>query len=308
MNTKYFLLYDDSGYMKFLNDKVVVYNDISQIDLETINYLKEEFIANNKLDNQSTIIIAKVNLNKEKEYYNVSLYNPLFKTKNMNDNRFNQIKKIILDRLTKVVNKEKIKLLDESDLFHFLLNSIFREIITDKDMKYTLTSPRSNINLKVKEEILQMDKDFNWHVSKTYSILNTYMEFRKLLLEFNNYYEKNLIQYLYTPENYLFPSEIFDYQTSFYINPYEASNDLEKKLDREQLDKEFIIFQDLLRIKTACFDDEEIGNVFKISGLPGVMKNFEGDRIYSSTKDDLLRLGIISDEEYLKFKNNSLKP
>ena len=57
----------------------------------------------------------------------------------------------------------------------------------------------------------------------------------------------------------------------------------------------------------SSFDDEEIGMVYKIEGLPGVMKHFDGNRIYSLTKEDLLRLGIMSEEEYLR-RENELKP
>ena len=66
-------------------------------------------------------------------------------------------------------------------------------------------------------------------------------------------------------------------------------------------------FRKLLQIKKAKFDDYEIGQVFKIEGLKGVMEKFDGNKIYSSTKDDLLRLGILSDEEYLR-DNHELKP
>ena len=211
----------------------------------------------------------------------------------------------MLNRLSKVNNKEK--LLDDTPSYQILLKSLFDEILADKTMKFSLTSDKSKINLKVKEMILEMDKSYNWSFNKVDEVLKSYMEFRNLLFEFFNYYRKDLKQDLLIPENYFFPSEVFDYQTSFYINSYDASNDLEKKLDQENIDKEFIIFQKLLQIKNAPFNDDVIGEIFKREGLSGVMKKFDGNRIYSLTKEDLLRLGIISDEEYLK-KENELKP
>ena len=112
MNTKYFLLYDDHNYLKFINEKPTFYKDISEIDLETINYSKEEFLKKYNLTNNNYLIIAKIALNKDKKYYNVTLYNPLFQTKNkMHENRLNQIKKTMLNRLDKVVNKKREKLL-----------------------------------------------------------------------------------------------------------------------------------------------------------------------------------------------------
>ena len=38
MNTKFFLLYEDNGYLKFIDNKLTIYKDISEIDLKTINY------------------------------------------------------------------------------------------------------------------------------------------------------------------------------------------------------------------------------------------------------------------------------
>ena len=310
MNTKYFLLYDDHNYLKFIDEKPTFYKDISEIDLETINYSKEEFLKKYNLTNNNYLIIAKIALNKDKKYYNVTLYNPLFQTKNkMHENRLNQIKKTMLNRLDKVVNKKREKLLDDTPSYRSLLKSIFDEILADKKMKFYLTIDDNNkkVNLKVKEKILEMDKNYNFSFNQADDILKSYMEFRNLLLEFLNYYRQDLKQDLFVAENYIFPSEVFDYQISFYINPYDASNDIDKKIDEELIDKEFVDFQKLIQIKNSPFDDEEIGRMYKIDGLPGVMKHFDGNHIYSSTKEDLLRLGIISDEEYLK-KEKELKP
>ena len=76
MNTKYFLLYDDHNCLKYIDKKPTIYKDISEIDLKTINYSKEEFLKENNLTNQD-LIIAKVTFNKNNNYYNVTLYNPL---------------------------------------------------------------------------------------------------------------------------------------------------------------------------------------------------------------------------------------
>ena len=305
MNTKYFLLCEDNGYLKFIDN--YVYKDISQIDLKTITYSKEQFIKENALTSQ-TIIIAKITLNKQKKYYNVTLYNPLFEPKSkISLNRAEQIQKVMLKRLANVTEHKKEKTLEITSSYRSLLKSIFDEILADEKLKYMLTSKNSKINQKLKEKILEMDNNYNWSFSKADDILKTYMEFRNLLLDFLNYYCQNLKQDLYLPENYFFPSEVFDYQTSFYLSPYDANNDLNKNLDQEYIDKEFNIFQKIIQIRNSPFDDEEIGKIYKIDGLPGVMKHFDGNRIYSSTKEDLLRLGLIREEEYLK-KEKELKP
>ena len=44
MNTRYFLLYDDGNYLKFIDNKPIIYQDIAEIDLMTIDYSKEEFL------------------------------------------------------------------------------------------------------------------------------------------------------------------------------------------------------------------------------------------------------------------------
>ena len=308
MNTKYYLLYEDNNYLKFVDNKPIIYQDISEIDLETINYSKEEFLKNKNLNNKN-IIIAKVILNNDKQYYNITLYNPLFQTPNkLNDIRFNQIKKIILERLANIKEHKKNKSLNKSYDYENLLNGLFQEIITNQEMARTLFQKNSLINLKIKDYIKEMNgKDYNWLLSKTYDTLKSYMEFRNLLLEFINFYSKDLKQDFFVVENYNFPSEIFEYQTSFYINPFDASNDLKKEINKNNIDQEFILFQKLLQVKNSAFDDEEVGEIFKLESLKGVMEKFDGNRIYSSTKDDLLRLGILSDEEYLK-GNNELKP
>ena len=309
MNTRYFLLYDDGNYLKFIDNKPIIYQDIAEIDLMTIDYSKEEFIKEKNIQENNNIIILKVTLNKDKQCYNISLYNPLFQTKNkLNEKRFNQIKKIILERLSNVKMHKKDKTIKLSYDYQSLLNNLFKEIITSSDMTSDLYDQNSIINLKIKDYIKEMNgKDYNWLFSKTKDILKSYIEFRNLLLEFINYYRKDLINDLSFYENYLFPSEVFLYQTSFYINANDASNDLEKKIDEKNIEEEFLLFRKLLQIKNANFDDYEIGQVFKNEGLKGIMETFDGNRIYSSTKDDLLRLGILSDEEYLR-DNHELKP
>ena len=167
-------------------------------------------------------------------------------------------------------------------------------------------SKSSNLNLKIKEEILALyGSDYNYHVANIWTMLKNYMDFRNFLLEFINYYRKDLKQEFSIAENYLFPSEVFNYDYSFFIGPYDASLDIYKNIDEKYLEEDLAITSKLIEIKKSAFDDEEIGYVFKKYGISEVMNSFEANRIYSATLEDLLRLGIISDKDYLK-KNKEL--
>ena len=308
MNTKYCLLYEDKAYLKFIDDKPIIYDDISQIDLETINYSKEEYLKIHPQLKDKMIVIAKVTLNKEKDYYNVNFYNPLFQTENkFGENKLIKIKKIILDRIAKVTKKARKKLLDNDDNFKIVINDLCLNIISFDEFKFFITENCQDVNLKVREELLKINKvTDNFHFYNICSYLTSYMEFRKLLLEYFNYYRRDLVNNFMESENYLFPSILFDYQMPFYLSPYDASQDMNKELDMKATEEEEYRFSKLLDIKKRPFDDEEIGFVFKNLGIAGVMGKFDADRIYTSTKEDLLRLGIISIEDYLK-SNKELK-
>ncbi len=311
MNTKYYLLYDDNNYLRFIDNKI--YSDISEIDLKTIMYNKEDFIKeilekhNINLINKN-IIIAKITLNKEKDYYNVSLYNPIFQyNPNINENRLIKIKKIMLNRLEKVTKKEKIKLLDEDMTFKSLIVNMVEEILSNNNLKDHMINDNSFVNKKIKDDIKNEDRNYSILLSFIIKKLKSYYEFRNFLLEFIDFYRQDLKQKLFLAENYLLPSEVFDYQYSFFISNADASMDIDKKIDQEIEDNKVLKYQKIAKIKMSPFDDEEIGIIYKIEGLPGVMKQFDGNRIYSLTKKDLLRLGIISEDEYLK-EENELKP
>ena len=311
MNTKYYLLYDDNNYLRFIDNKI--YSDISEIDLKTIKYNKEDFIKE-ILEKQNidlidkNIVIAKITLNKEKNYYNVNLYNPIFQyNPKINENRLIKIKKVMLNRLEKVTKKEKIKLLDDNMTFKSLIVNMVEEILSNKDLKEHMINDNSLVNKKIKDDIKFEDCNYNVLISFINKKLRLYSEFRNFLLEFIDFYRQDLKQNLLVSENYLLPSEVFGYQFSFFISNADASLDMDKLLDDKILEEDSLKYQKILKIKMSSFDDEEIGMVYKIEGLPGVMKHFDGNRIYSLTKEDLLRLGIMSEEEYLR-RENELKP
>ncbi len=311
MNTKFYLLYDDNNCLKFIDN--IVYKDISEIDLKTIMDTKEDFIKEileeKKIDLvDKNIVIAKVTLNKEKDYYNVSLYNPIFQYKSkINENRLAKIKKVILNRLEKVTKKEKIKLLDDNMTFKSLIVKMVEEILSNKNLKEYIIRENSFVNKKIKDDIRNEDCNYNVLLSFIINKLKSYYEFRNFLFEFIDFYRQDLNQKLFLVENYLLPSEVFDYQFSFFISNDEASLDMDKLLDDKIIEEDSLKYQKFAKIKMSPFDDEEIGMIFRKDGLSYVMEYFDGNRIYSSSKEDLLRIGIISDEEYLK-RDNELKP
>ncbi len=309
---RFYLLYEEEGKLKFYNKQD--FNDISEIDLLTIDYSKKEFAEMVKYKYQidlkdKKLLIAKINLNKDN--YNISIYNPIFQPdKKINIQKYLKIKYVMLNRFDKVMNKEKIKLLDDSSKFHSLINNFCLEIVNDNDLKRKMAdSKSSHINLKLKEEILALSGyDYKFHVKNIWKKLRNYMDFRSFLLEYIDYYRNDLKQELNIAENYLFPSEIFNYNYSFFINPYEANKDKNKTIDKKYLEEDIDITLKLIKIKNSPFDDEEIGQVFKKYGINEVMNNFDANRIYSSTLKDLLRLGIINDEDYLnKIKELNFK-
>ena len=75
---------------------------------------------------------------------------------------------------------------------------------------------------------------------------------------------------------------------------------MDKNIDDKYFEEDLAVTSKVIEIKKSPFDDEEIGQVFKKYGISEVMNNFDADRIYSATLEDLLRLGIISDNDYLK--------
>ena len=306
--SKFYLLYHDEDKLKHIDNKGLPFNDISEIDLMTIKYNKPDFITyiknNYNIDlNDKDIYIAKVTLNKSDNYYNVTLYNPIFQTnKGLAHNRLVKIESVILNRLDKVVKKEKIKLLDESSQYRSLISSMCEEIVTTRKLQeYMSDENNSKLCLKLRDEISELfGADYNFHVSRIWKNLINYMEFRTFLLEYLSYFHKDLKQKIMPAENYLLPSELFNYQWPFYISPYDANKDVNKDIEQRYMDEESYNLSMISYIKTSPFDDEEIGHIYKKYGLNQVMNYFDANRIYSSSKEDLLRLGIINEEDYIK--------
>ncbi len=298
--TKYYLLKETPKGLEPIGKYA---SDISFLDLETMLYTKEEYLQ--KLREQykdetiTNIFLAKV---KENQVYDMTFYPPLFII-NKDDDKNQKLYAIVKNRSLKALHKEKSKILDPSSQFRSFIANIMQNIISDDQLKYKLTTYSSSLNLKLKEEILQLQgSDYNWHLSKASIILQSYMEMRKLIMAYFTHYDETLKLPNILPENYPIKSSIFNYQTDFYLTLEDVNNDPNKLLDYEELEQELKNQAIIENIKKTPFDDPELEKIYEEQGIEGIKQECDGNKIYSATMEDLLRMEIISDREYLNHK------
>ncbi len=291
---KYYLMYFFNGKMNLISH--TKYNDIVQIDNMTFNKTKSEFInslgyAKDLSNNDLFIVEVKKDSNNE---YIINFHDVLFK---QNQERLNlTIQKNILIKLNDTVNKTVTPMvIDDS-----YLNLLLTKSLSDGKLKKYLISKESIMPFKLKEYFKKLD-NFNYlfYYYKFKEKLGNYSDFRKFMTSYIKYYDHDLTR-ANVPNfdlNVPFNGYIFDLDDNEYYTSYEAfmiNNDHEY----EQQKLKEITYLD--EIKAKPFYDAKINEAYISGGVKEVYHQFDTDYIYSLPDEDLLKLGILTDHEYLK--------
>ena len=212
------------------------------------------------------------------------------------------MKRFALERQQKIKSPNKIELDSSTVAFQEYTNFLMEQITSNREtlMKFTNDSNITNPNLK--KNLLQYQKN-NYSIrNMIWKHLKQYKELRMVSYVYLSYLNqekldctRNNIQ----RENYEYSSLLFDFYYEFPIYYHEASEITEKDfLPATYVERN----QTVQKLKKEPFDSQELNDLYQIGGLSYILEHMDTNELYSSTKDDLLRLGLINDEDYWQHK------
>ncbi len=330
MKTNYFLIINIRGKATaiYLDNDPRPYVDISEIDLQTMNYSREEIIefAQQKISdlqklppdklNLCDIYVLRVREDKKHKFY-FKFYECIYKTSGISiaecaEERLNRIKY----NLERQKGKPKVSIdVSSSPHFRHLVKTLLDGIIGDSKFLYSIIRRKSFLNDHFMDILRELSKPYNYHNMNYYNYvypelqkeLKSYKQLRGLFLEYKYFYKS-----LKRPEaldrySSLYSSDVFSYNDYFYITKYNADNDPRKTFLWDHIDSNFPLLDDLKtisileKVKREPFQNKELEKWYYFGGIEAIFMNMDTNEIYSCSKEDLLRAGIISDNEYLEY-------
>lgn len=303
------------------------FEDISLIDLLSMNYTQEEFkrLVSNwnpliSVDDSTDFYILRVTKSKNNFFkfhtyeliYNYHLPANLAALK---EKIYDGLGTLAKERYQKVADKTNRKLNLEATPF-------FNEYATR--LIQNITGNSSSLAYFNHESYLTLDSHIlnrliDYTPNKKESLLNellSYKKLRALVLEYLNYimkkpWNKNLIQdrvlnhypkFLYG----LSPSDgyitIQEARRRFASFPPEPKL-MTMKEAKNYTDLEFYHLEE--QIKMQDFNNRVLEEIYSRGGLEAVFKEMDTNDIYNSTPEDLLRIGIYDMNHYMEIKNNT---
>ena len=327
--TKYYLIVSVKGLPKIVsfdrdNEKINKFTDISELDLITMHYTKEELLkyANKKnLDYKN----AKVFVLRMKGYKYPKYYDCIYKTdtnilKPLAEERLNRINFNI--KKGKDVKRKSINV-NQAEYFDKKMDSILTPICKKKETLEKVISLYQNKQLK---EPLLSDHLIELFISlKQNYLLNTYYGlFKEFTKELKSYKKLRgvYLEGLYLTkkqerfDNYglndlSYPSLIFGYNDSFLITPCNALKDKSNSYFNDDVLTTPSVLNELEQIKTidnimrGDFQNKKMGYLFREGGRNLILESMDANDIYNSSKEDLLRAGIIDEKTYFDMQDKS---
>lgn len=295
----YYLVYNDGGIGKLFPLDKKAFKDITEIDLITINFLKEDFLKLVTTGNVSDIFIVR----KRKEdikIYEV-FFKPVIKTNPpLAEKILNDITLCAKNRLSKVENLASNIRLDKSEGYYLEITTmILNNIWANSQDKNVMSRDNAIISSKVKRELQSVTRENQKYKKTLYlqNILTSYKELRGLVLEYLNCISgerKNL-------------KEKSSQRAILFLDNYRNFIPKQEKKETENL-LTLREHEEIKKIMNEEFDDKEIGELVFSYGVEWIMENIDANDIYSLSDKDLLRLGIYSPQVYLeKHPIDSLK-
>ena len=330
METNYFLIINIKGKATtiYLDNVTRPYVDISEIDLQTMNYSREEIIEfakerisylrempSDKLEH-CDIYVLRVREDKKHKFY-FKFYECIYKTSGISieecaEERLSRIR----HNLERQKNEPRVSI-DVSSAPHFraLVKTLLDGVIGDSKFLYSIIRRKSFLNDHFMDILMELSKPYNYHNMNYYNYvypelqkeLKSYKQLRGLFLEYKYFYKS-----LKRPEkldryNVLYSSDVFSYNDYFYITKYNADNDPNKTFFWDYMDSDFQLLDELKaisileKVKREPFQNKELEKWFLIGGREAIMNHMGADEIYSCSMEDLVRAGIISDKDYLEY-------
>ena len=327
--TKYYLIVSVKGLPRIVsfdwdNEKINEFTDISELDLITMHYTKEELLkyANVK---ESDYKNTKVFVLRMKGYKYPKYYDCIYKTDT------NILKSLAKERLNRInfnitrekdVKRKSINVNQAKD-FDKKMDSILSPICRKKDVLKKAILLYQNKCIKdplLSDHLIELFTSCNEnYLLKTYyglfkeftKELKSYKKLRGVYLE-GLYLTKKQERFdNYGLNDLSYPSLIFGYNDSFLITPYNALKDENNTHFDDNILKTPSVLNELERVKTidnimrGDFQNKKMGYLFREGGRNLILESMDANDIYNSSKEDLLRAGIIDEKTYFALQDKS---
>ncbi len=302
MGNKYFFMYEQNGQVKNI-DFLKNYQDITEIDELTFHYQKEDFIQNNSFLKDKNIYIVKVQFFKNSKEFKVNIYEPLFKVpKAFSPQQYERLYFLLKSRQKKVEQNMRSIQYEDSPIYRTYVTEIITTILQNSQLKFYLARQKSAINPWLKRKLLEIDnKNYLFILDLLKKHLLDYMKLRSILIEYCNFYQQDLPKEKTTDiDNTLFQESIFGFKGNNYITPSEAT--MLKNTDDEE---ELANYAKISHILNTPFANEKLEIAYREGGIAKIMHDFDINELYESSIEDLLRLKLITEEEYLAAEKNT---
>lgn len=339
-NSKYYLIAVDGLIGRVLKIPNITeenenfFKDISVLDLVSMDQSKEEFIKSislyNKgvsLNNDTDLFVLRI-ANSTENFVTLHTYELIFdyplpeRLTSLKNKLYLGLKREALERLSKVKNPKSrtISLKKDADFKNYA-RVIIRNITSNSNAFKTYFNLETCACLD--PQILKQLIDYKeFKEDSILTELQSYKKLRGLTSEYLSYlnktpFDKNKIK---RRINYYYPRTIFGFRGSEGIMTInDARRDfkeraLHTKLMSPKEREAFITFEKLSQIKQIKlqpFDNPKLERVYysvpnsEEDGLDAVMEQMDANDIYSSSPEDLLRIGYYSIEQYLEIKKKT---
>lgn len=327
--TKYYLIVSVKGLPRIVsfdrdNEKINKFTDISELDLITMHYTKEELLkyANVK---ESDYKNAKVFVLRMKGYKYPKYYDCIYKTD------INILKPLAEERLNRInfnitrgkdVKRKSINVNQAKD-FNKKMDAILSPICRKQDVLKKAILLYQNKRIKdplLSDHLVELFISCNEnYLLKTYyglfkeftKELKSYKKLRGVYLEGLYLTEKQERFDNYGLNNLSYPSIIFGYGDAFLITPYNALQDEGNSYFNDVVLKTPSVLNELEHVKTidnimrGDFQNKKMGYLFREGGRNLILESMDANDIYNSSKEDLLRAGIIDEKTYFALQDKS---
>ncbi|HIQ94184.1 TPA: hypothetical protein IAB29_03500 [Candidatus Ventrenecus stercoripullorum] len=330
METNYFLIINIKGKATaiYLDNNPRPYVDISEIDLQTMQYSREEIIefARQKISDLQKLPPEKLNLcdiyvlrvrEDKKHKFHLKFYECIYKTSGISieecaEERLNRIQY----NLGRQQDEAKVSIdISASPHFHRLVKTLLDGLIGDSKFLYSIIMRKSFLNDHFMDILRELSKPHNYHNMNYYNYvypelqkeLKSYKQLRGLFLEYKYFYHSLQRQKPSERYNALYSSDVFSYTDGFYLQKYNADNDPNKTFFWDQMDSNFQLLDDLKaisileKVKREPFQNKELEKWYYFGGIEAIFMNMDTNEIYPCSKEDLVRAGIISNNDYLQY-------
>ena len=245
----------------------------------------------NKIDlQQKDIFIARIS-NTGK----IHIYDCLFRPEKhqvLYESIIEYLKKIVSNRMNKVHQNASSINLEQNKYFKMLVYKLLLAILSQDSCRLYVTRKDSLIqpdSLKSAIRKCVNTYQLEYQISFFESYLSNYKTLRGVLLEYLNYYN---------PKEKADSKERVKHVNNMYRREQEdLPPEILKKPEFEILEQEYYLLNKILR---DPFQNKELEDYYAIGGLETIFNYMDTNEIYNSSKEDLLRCGILSKEEYLK--------